>query len=391
MIYRACTLIGISLLVVLAGCRSTGEAVSPEDLPADAQATEETRALYLNLKQVAREHVLFGHQDDLAYGVEWWAEPGRSDVKEVAGSYPAVYGWEIGDIGTPGAETNLDDVDFDKMRGWIEEGYERGGVITISWHMDNLVSGGDTWDTTRAVHALVPGGTHHEAFKDMLDQFAAFAKSLKVGTWSWLGFGDHVPVIFRPFHEHTGSWFWWGKELSSPEDYKALWRFTVDYLRDEKDVHNLLYAYSPSFLDDPEEFWERYPGDDYVDIFGVDAYYSPQWGFGGGGVEPLTDLLSWLVRQAEERGKVAALTETGYEGIPDSTWWTGTLLDAFDDPTARGIAYVLVWRNANAERDRPGHFYAPYPGHPSAPNFVRFTDDPLIYLEDDLPDMYEMP
>jgi mannan endo-1,4-beta-mannosidase len=51
---------------------------------------------------------------------------------------------------------------------------------------------------------------------------------------------------------------------------------------------------------------------------------------------------------------------------------------------------VLVWRNANYERERRHHFYAPYPGHPSAPDFVRLRDDPLMLFEDELPDLYRV-
>src|SRR5215213_8841244 len=68
--------------------------------PIDMKATAETRALFFNLRRLAREHVLFGHQDDLAYGYDWVAEPGRSDVRESSGSYPAVYGWEVSGLET---------------------------------------------------------------------------------------------------------------------------------------------------------------------------------------------------------------------------------------------------------------------------------------------------
>lgn len=51
-----------------------------------------------------------------------------------------------------------------------------------------------------------------------------------------MGEGELIPVIFRPYHEHNGDWFWWGKGVNSEEDYIKLWQFTVEYLRDEKDV-----------------------------------------------------------------------------------------------------------------------------------------------------------
>ena len=61
----------------------------------DKKATTETKALYRKLNTLSKKGFLFGHQDDLAYGVKWKYENGRSDVKETAGDYPAVYGWDI--------------------------------------------------------------------------------------------------------------------------------------------------------------------------------------------------------------------------------------------------------------------------------------------------------
>jgi len=64
--------------------------------PIDTNATDETKTLYRNLHALAGNYTLFGHQDALAYGYKWWAEPGRCDVKEVCGAYPSVFGWDVG-------------------------------------------------------------------------------------------------------------------------------------------------------------------------------------------------------------------------------------------------------------------------------------------------------
>ncbi len=64
--------------------------------PIDQKATKQTRNLLYNLHRVAGSGVMFGHQDDLAYGVGWRGTPQRSDVLETTGSYPAVFGWDIG-------------------------------------------------------------------------------------------------------------------------------------------------------------------------------------------------------------------------------------------------------------------------------------------------------
>jgi Glycosyl hydrolase family 26 len=94
-------------------------------LPANDKATKETKALYLNLQQVLGKGVLFGHQDDLAYGIGWSYVAGNSDVKKVTGDYPALYGWELGNIEL-GHAKNLDSVPFAEMKKFILQGYKQG-------------------------------------------------------------------------------------------------------------------------------------------------------------------------------------------------------------------------------------------------------------------------
>ncbi len=368
----------IFLTIIICSCtgqKKEKDLTSIEDFegPCDTGATAETKALYRNLKELAKTRVLFGHQDDLAYGVYWWDEPGRSDVKETAGSYPAVYGWEIGNIA---GERNLDSVSFAKMKEWIREGYERGGVITVSWHEHNPATGGTTWDTSgRAVSHILPGGSRHEEWKHKLDLVAGFFTDLK-------GQDDElIPVVFRPYHEHTGSWFWWGKGSCTPEEYKQLWHFTVEYLRDEKNIHNLLYAYSTDFIDSEDEYLERYPGNEYIDVLGFDDYRTVR---DQRPADQTNKEIHTVVGLAEKFNKIPAWTETGLESIPDPEWWTGTLLDRIKaDTVTCKIAWVLVWRNARLD-----HHYAPFPDHPSAADFKKFREDSCILFEDDLPDLY---
>ncbi|TFI59859.1 beta-mannosidase [Sphingomonas parva] len=347
---------------------------------ADRKATPETRALFANLQRISRDCVLFGHHDDLAYGMGWTGEAGRSDVKDVAGAYPAVYGWDVGRLFRNGQPDLADPQRAEELRRWILEGFGRGGVISLAWHMPNPVNDTDSWNTARAVDAIIPGGRLHGDYKAKLDVVAAFLNGLRTED------GRRVPVIFRPFHEHTGSWFWWGRDHASVDAFKQLWRFTVAYLRDEKGVRNALYAYSTDVFDSEAEYLERYPGDDVIDLLGFDDYHSVKTAETRA---VFVNRLRLLAKMARERGKLAALTETGVETIPDPEWWTAVLLPALKDPSiGGGIAYALVWRNANPANDRKDHFYAPYPGHPSAADFARFKQDPAILFEDELPDLY---
>lgn len=76
-------------------CSSKAQIDNTKSSLSDKKATPETKILYKNLTDLSKKSILFGHQDDLAYGVNWKYEAGRSDVKEVTGDYPAVYGWDL--------------------------------------------------------------------------------------------------------------------------------------------------------------------------------------------------------------------------------------------------------------------------------------------------------
>lgn len=370
--------------LAMAGWSRASASTSSYPQPIDKGATPETKNLFRNMLRVAPSTVMFGHQNALAYGTSWRdsgeGPPTRSDVKDVVGDYPAVYGWDLMDVFGKARAGELGGGGEGRMRDYVRSAHARGGINTFSWHMDNPASGKDAWDTTPAVDKLLPGGAHHSAFKEQLDRAAAFFLSLTDNN------GKLIPVWFRPFHEQTGGWFWWGKGHTSPDDFKALWRFTVDHLRNTRGVHNLLYAFSTDVFDSAQAYFEFYPGDDYVDLLGFDDYHSIK---STKTLETFSRRLRMIVRWARERGKLAAVTETGLEGIGIRNWWTGILLNGIiADRDTLGISYVLVWRNANQEFDRKGHFYAPYPGQKSAPDFKVFFEDPRTWFGRDLPDFY---
>lgn len=333
----------------------------------DKAATKETQILYSNMHKLAQTNVIFGHQDDLAYGLGWAYEKGRSDVKSVTGSYPGVYGWELGHLELDSAK-NLDGVPFKNIISYVKTVYSRGGINEFSWHFDDPVTGATAWSTPKTtVKQIIPGGGHHAAYVKYLDKFAVFVNQLKGPK------GEMIPVIFRPLHEHTGGWFWWGNKECTPEEYTALWRFTVDYLRENKKLHNLIIGYSAADYATEHDYLERYPGDNYVDIIGFDAYMAKDAAYFK---SDLNNRYQILEKVATEHHKLPALTETGYMLIPDPNWWTQVLLPALKQYKT---AYVLTWRNWKAE-----HYFAPYPGQASAADFKKFYADPKMIFQNKL-------
>ena len=336
--------------------------------------TQETEALLANLKNVSTKGIMFGHHDDTNYGIGWEGDEGRSDVKSVCGDYPAVISFDLGELEL-GGEANLDKVPFDKLRKEIINQDQRGGMVSLSWHARNPLTGGDAWDVTdtTVVKSILPGGSNHRKFSGWLGKVASFINSLQTAD------GVKVPVLFRPWHEHTGSWFWWGEKLCTPDEYKTLWQVTVDSLR-AHGVDNALYAYSPGTEpQDTAQYLKRYPGDELVDVLGFDTYQFDRTAF----LEGLDRSLAIADSIGKAHHKVIAVTEVGYEGIPDAKWWTGTLLPALEKYP---VAYVLVWRNA---RERVTHFYAPYPGQASAEDFVEFYKSPKTLFAADVNSLYK--
>ena len=318
------------------------------------------------LKALSDTCFLFGHHDDPMYGIGWAFEEGRSDVKSVCGKYPAMMSFDLGGLEL-GNEKNLDGVPFDRMRKEIVEQNKRGGFITLSWHLRNPKTGGDAWDVsdTTVVAGIVNDEQLRHKMEVWIDNVADFLKTLKDEN------GNNINVIFRPWHEHTGSWFWWGLKLCSAEDYKSLWKITADRLKKDG-VKNVIYAFSPGT--EPKtvaQYLERFPEGDIIKVVGVDCYQ-----YGDGYAENLDHGLAVVDSVAEQLNLIPALTETGFEGLKDANWWTGTLLPVL---SKHKLAYMVVWRNA---WNKEGHFYAPYPGQLSADDFKRFADDPrTLFVE----------
>ena len=342
----------------------------------DSNATKQTRYLYLNLLNQMDRSLLFGMQHATGYGVGWSNNDDRSDIKDVCGDFPAVYGEDLNYI--------IQDRDIDRFRYRVISAYNRGAVITISWHQfdpDNRHFYADNINNEKIVPQILPGGARHSDYRTRLKKAAEFFKSLRGEN------GEAIPVIFRPYHEHLGTWFWWGVGHCTTEQYNKLWQFTVNYLHESLNVHNLIWAISPSLshVDAGDKYFERFPGNEYVDIYGVDFYHHGP--ILPAAVDDYASDLNLVVRHALNNKKIPALTEIGQEGLVDINWHTRMMINPVKhDSINNSIAYAVTWRNANNT-----HFHAPYPGHPSVPDFIDFYNDSYTLFESDLPDMYSLP
>ena len=311
-------------------------------VPADKKATRETVALFQSYWQLQQKGIMYGHQDDLMYGLSWWYEKDRSDTKDFTGDYPAVAGFELGDLEL-GNERSLDSVSFVQIAEQIKAHYKRGGIITISWHLNNPITiqqpdaksrrqGGTAWDVSskEVVASILPNGANHDLFNTWMERLSTFFISLKDEK------GTPIPFIFRPYHEHSGNFFWWGTGICTDDQYSALWRYTVEYLRDKKKIHNILYAYNTDRVTSLDQYMKGYPGDDMIDMLSIDMYDR-----GEKFNAELDSALKFVTETALSKKKLTALSETG-ERRGKSDWWSTVLLPIV---SKYPVGYVLTWRH----------------------------------------------
>ena len=249
------------------------------------------------------------------YGKYTWA--GQHDSSEISyiqgktGLKPAIVEGDLIDY-SPSR------VQYQGMPANYTESYialqSAGHVLGLMWHWNaptNLLnttdepwwSGFYTAATTFDVAAAL-ANTNSAEYSLLLRDIDAIAAQLKKVS------SNNIPVLWRPLHEASGGWFWWGAKGSGP--FKQLWRLLFNRLTTYHNLHNLIWVLTN---EDPD--W--YPGDDVVDIVGVDAYPS----------DP-TDALStdWQALKSQFDGvKLLALSEFG--GVPDvermhvfGVWWS---------------------------------------------------------------------
>ncbi len=336
-----------------------------------------------------KDTIMFGHQNAGHIGVSIDAADGtESDVKNLTGSHPAVVGIDtLSFLGYEGKMSDLVTV--------VKNLRRQGVIITLSSHMPNFSLGGDSfYDYSPNItegdcaHRIMPGGDLNEKYNRFLDMIADFASACVDVE------GEKIPMIFRPFHEANGSWFWWGKDFQTDEEYIALFRYTIDYLMGIKGVDNFVVAYSPNGpIEGDEDYLQRYPGDGYVDILGLD-YYHDKPHDGDGFYRKLTDSLDIIYVLANEKKKIAALTETGYrsldtgngyfeglapEGNTVPDWFTSTLEAVLATDGGTHIAYMLVWANFSDTQ-----FWVPFATedfrHEMCDDFIKFAASPHIKL-----------
>ncbi len=320
----------VRILVAAAGLLAFGAVPARADVqPVDPDLIPEARKVLEYLHSVYGRKVLSGMS---SYG-------GWKPVYEVSGLAPAVYGCDAFGWNKPKWGESYSRVlqgAVDSIRSWWED---RGGIPTMQFHWGKpgdpqgsaWVGGGKGTGPVDVGRTVTPGTAEHAAAMDDLKRTADYLDQLAKA---------RVPVLWRPFHEIDGGWFWW-TDRQKPENTAALWRMMFDYFVRERKLHNLIWVYSTglavaplkpgvSLADEVAQRKRYYPGDSCVDFVGIDIYTNKGWGYG----EPEEDTFrkAYELMKQVAPGKMVGLTECAAIPDPDRL--------AKDGP---GWLYALPW------------------------------------------------
>ncbi len=268
-----------------------------ETRPCDKNATQEVRELLAYFNSIEGKQIIAG-QHTQSKPMEEVAK-----IEEVTGKKPALCGFELlaysPNINRESATKEcLDEVDA--AAGTMEEALafgESGGLVTLTWHWYSPIGGKDksfyAMNTDfDAGKVLIEGTKERQAFFHDMDVIAEILRAFQ---------DRNIPVLWRPFHEAEGNWFWWG--VKGADVVQGLWKTMFDYYTSEKNLHNLVWVWNCPKKD-------YYVGDAYCDILSRDIYPKPH--------EHTSLKKEYEELKAISATKGIALAETGVIPDPDA-------------------------------------------------------------------------
>ena len=320
----------------------------------DINATTGTKSLYTKLQNAQGNYIYFGISN---YGIV-------SQTKQchlITGKEPYV-------IAADYANSVDTEYNFANSREVLKKHYRSGGIVTFNWHMKNWVTNGNCFDLTGDVTTnILPGGSKRTEYLSALDQFASDMLNFKDDN------GNLIPVIMRLWHENDMGWAWWHiYGGTSTANYLLLWADFVTYMRDIKGVHNLIYCYAPQWNHVSNKAIPMYPGDDYVDIIGIDQYQNTT--------------IDAMIYYGEAydfsalHNKIFAITEGCREigGNPMVDYWiNGYINPILADSKASKAAYALVW---DTQQSDGLYGWGCWKGRSDEGSFLEMSQNPKIKM-----------
>ena len=218
-------------------------------------ATDEAKRLMSFLTDIYGKQILSGQYcDDGPLGKEMQV------IQNATGKQPAILGMDLMDYNGVNQAHNASRTLPTKVKNY----WDKGGIVTLCWHWNTSIeyatgnwygtfyTDSTSFNLKKALNGQDPAG-YDMLLKD-IDNIAQPLLEMQAAG---------IPILFRPLHEASGGWFWWG--ASGPEAFKELWVLLYNKLTNEYGLNNLIWVWNGQNAD-----W--YPGDEYVDIMGEDIY-----------------------------------------------------------------------------------------------------------------------
>ena len=234
----------------------------------------------------------------------------------------------------PNENPNNYTINYDFINPRFISAWNAGHYVTLSVHAKSPVAG-TSYKTiltdAQYTQVITPGTTLYNNWRSQLSTIADGLEELQ---------NAGVVVLFRPFHEMNGSWFWWGGYAAITNgNYKVLWQQMFNYLTIDRGLNNLLFLFAPSAKSDLVTS-TYYPGDNYVDLTGLDIYTSNITTGGVGGVVAMLGINKPL--GLSEYGPISSTNPT-----PPLTFQYTTLTNGMKaDANLKKLVYFASW-NAN--------------------------------------------
>ena len=281
------TLRAIATVSALALAVATWITVSQREASAFGATSPASVTSYL--KSISGNHIISG-----VHNKEPLSNPSQytSQAHTITGKYPGLWGGEL-------AFTATDIANRQTMINQAKTEWANGSLVTLTWHMCRpdvatcAFSGGVNGSSLSASEwtQLITNGTSmNNAYKAKLDTAVPYLQQLK---------DAGVPVLFRPLHEMSDGWAWWGGR-SGPSGSARLYQITRDYLAGTKGLTNLIWVWNVKDNGSSSAVAGFYPGDNYVDVVTLDPWNQ---GF------PAQDWYQAIVNVSH--GKPIALAEVG--------------------------------------------------------------------------------
>lgn len=285
--------------------------------PVNPAASEEARKLLSDLRGLSGKGIISGQHDYLESPDEQ-----NNKLKNTSGEHAVMHGYELGAINNQSKATIAAQRQavVDSAIKWHRE----GGIVAMTFHQ-SLPGTSPKWTNVSTKLSqekfdayVTPGTSQYKSLIAELDEIAVYLADLR---------DTGVPVLWRPYHEMNGDWFWWGKK----DNFSALWNIMYDRFVNTHKLNNLLWVWNPNAPNEWSGLYkDYYPGANKVDVLAADIYNNDYKQYYHDSLVKLADGKPIGIGESGELPDPEVLSQTQNKWVYTMTW--GKMLTENNNP-----------------------------------------------------------